>query len=129
MSGDIFEHVPFRAYGAVRPMRPIGLEVFDRAFITKGEVRAEGPPFRHAATIRCKRSGESRMVLVPRLVATPALQIMDLRVFTEEPSPSPDPVQIRGPLTATVSPENDDDDCIIEIYGSGPGPIIPKGFR
>lgn len=94
MSGDNVNPVAARS--------PVDSEAF---FQTLDHLVATGA-VRHAATIRCKRTGHHGVVMVPVMpLGAPKTEITN--------------------LTVTVDAPDDDDDNIIDPYGSGPVPIEP----
>ncbi|KZC99712.1 MULTISPECIES: hypothetical protein [unclassified Thalassospira] len=105
MSGDIFEHLPFRTYKWTRPWSVCGRNVFQVPLGKLTDVRVDNVEIRHAATIRSKIDGHQFVVLEPVI-----------------PSDWPQ-IKITG-LTVTVEPEADDEN-IIDPLGSGPVPIEP----
>lgn len=109
MSGDIFEHVPFRTYNGVRPTPKDRTFVFYGLGGTLTDVSIGDVGLRHAATIRSKINGHHFWVFAPVM------------------PPDCPQIKITG-LTVTVEPE-DDDENIIDPYGSGPVPIEPVSIK
>ncbi len=109
MSGDIFKQVPLRTYRWLRPWSVYGRNVFKVPLGKLTDVRVDTVDVRHAATIRRKSYGHQFVVLEPVM------------------PPDGPQIEITG-VTVTVEPE-DDDDNIIDPYGSGPVPIEPVSIK